>query len=84
MKSWQSEWGKFHHALRITVSENGLSEDMMVLKKETAFRHPFQWWIVVDILPLIQDRVWIAYALALVLLFCGFLSFRAVKKSWKA
>ena len=37
MKSWQSEWGRFHHALRITVSENGLSEDMMVLKKETAF-----------------------------------------------
>jgi len=51
LKSRQSEWGKFHHALQVTVSESGLSEDIMALNKEAVFRHSFQWRIVVDILP---------------------------------
>ena len=36
----------------------------MVLQKSATFEHSFEWRIVVDILPLIQNRVWIVYVFA--------------------
>jgi len=81
LKSWQSEWGKFHHALKVTVGENSLSEDMMVLQKGTLFRHSLEWRIVVDILPLIRNRVWVGYVFAVLFLLGGLLSIIAIKKT---
>ena len=33
LKSWQSDWGKFHHGLKITVGEDTLTEDIMALEQ---------------------------------------------------
>lgn len=33
LKSWQSEWGKFHHLLKITVDENLVSESMIIIHR---------------------------------------------------
>jgi predicted phosphodiesterase len=79
LKSWQSEWGKFHHALKVTVGENSLAEDIMVLKNEPLFHHSFEWRIVADILPLVQNRLWVVYGFTLACLFLGFFSFLAIK-----
>jgi predicted phosphodiesterase len=61
LKRWQSNWGKFHHGLKITVGEDTLTEDIMVLQKEVFFHHSVKWGIVVGILPLVQNRVWMVY-----------------------
>ena len=81
LKSWQSEWGKFHHAMQVTVGENGVTEDMMVLKKVGPYRHSLKWRIMVDILPLIEGRVWIVYAFAFASLWGVFFSFLALRKT---
>ena len=62
LKSWQSAWGKFHHGLKITVGEHSVTEDIMALEHGALFEHFLEWRIVVDVLPLIQDRVWVVYA----------------------
>lgn len=81
LKSWQSEWGKFHHALEVTVGEDSLTENMMVLKRETLFRRSLKWMILVGVLPLIQNRVWMVYAFVLVFIFCLIGSLIALKKA---
>jgi Icc-related predicted phosphoesterase len=81
LKSWQSEWGKFHHAMQVTVGEDGVTEDMMVLKKGGPYRHSLKWRIMVDILPLIEGRVWVVYVFAFALLWGVFFSFQAVRRA---
>jgi hypothetical protein len=61
LKSWQSNWGKFHHGLKITVGETTLAEDIMALQKDVFFHHSMDWGIVVYILPLVENRIWIMY-----------------------
>ena len=84
LKSWQSDWGKFHHGLKITVSEDTLTEDIMALPKEVIFHHSLSWWIVVDILPLLQNRIWIAYLFAFGFLGGAFGSLLALKNTGRA
>jgi hypothetical protein len=61
LKSWQSNWGKFHHGLKITVGDTTLAEDIMALQKDVFFHHSMDWGIVVYLLPLVQDRIWVLY-----------------------
>ena len=84
LKSWQSEWGKFHHAMEVTARENGLSENVMVLRKGSLCHHSLQWRIVVDILPLIQNRVWITYAFFVVFLSAAILLLIVAKNSGRS
>lgn len=81
LKSWQSDWGKFHHGLKVTVTEDSLTEDIMTLPKQVIFHHSFRWWIVVDVLPLIQNQIWIVYLFGFGFLWGAFGSLRAVKST---
>ena len=81
LKSWQSDWGKFHHGLKITVDEDGLTEDIMTLPKEVIFHHSLSWWIVVDLLPLIHNKIWTVYLFAFGFLVGAYGSLRAVRST---
>ena len=74
LKRWQSNWGKFHHGLKITVGEDTLTEDIMVLQKEVFFHHSMGWGIVVGILPLVQNRIWMVYVFLFLFSCCTALS----------
>ncbi len=82
LKSWQSTWGKFHHGLKITVSENTVTEDIMALEREAFFDHSPGWGIAVFILPLVQNRIWIVYGFGFFCLGCLVVSsWLSVKKA---
>jgi Icc-related predicted phosphoesterase len=70
LKYWQSEWGKFHHGLKITVGENSVTEDILALEHGALFEHSFRWKIAVYVLPFIQGRVWVVYAFGFFCLGC--------------
>ena len=74
LKSWQSNWGKFHHGLKVTVGETTLAEDIMALQKEVFFHHSMDWGIVVYLLPLVQNRVWRVYVFLFLFSCCTVLS----------
>jgi len=62
LKSWQSEWGKFHHLLKINVDENIITEDILVLQEEVSnFRRTFKKWTFTHLFPIIENKVWILY-----------------------
>ena len=75
LKSWQPEWGKFHHLLKITVDENLISEGMRILSGEVY--HPIRTVkksICVRLFPMIENRNWILYTLAILFLSLGIFS----------
>ena len=62
LKSWQSEWGKFHHLLKINVNESIIIEDMMILHGEVSnFSRTFKKWIFIHLFPIIENRRWLLY-----------------------
>lgn len=62
LKSWQSEWGKFHHLLKINVNESIIIEDMMILHEEVSnFSRTFKKWIFIHLFPIIENRRWLLY-----------------------
>jgi Icc-related predicted phosphoesterase len=75
LKSWQSDWGKFHHLLKINVNEDLITEDMVVFPGEAwNFRRTFKKWTFVHLFPIIENRVWILYVGLLFFLFWGIYS----------
>jgi hypothetical protein len=74
LKRWQSNWGKFHHGLKITVGEDTLAEDIMALQKDVFFHHSMDWGVVVGILPLVENRIWMVYVFLFLFSCCTALS----------
>ncbi len=66
LKKVQSEWGKFHHLLRITVDENGFSEGIMISPGTVVdIRGTLKKGMFIHFFPVIKDRGWILYLLFL-------------------
>ena len=72
LKKWQPEWGKFHHLLKITVDENRVNEGILILQGQGSnLGWVLKKWIFVRFFPVIADREWILYALAVLFLLLG-------------
>jgi hypothetical protein len=62
IKSWQPQWGRFHHILRITVDENTISEGIIVIPGEViSLSGTLRKWTFIHFSPFIKDRGWILY-----------------------
>jgi Icc-related predicted phosphoesterase len=75
LKSWQPEWGKFHHLLKITVDENLVSERMRIVRG--AVCNPIRTVkksICVSLFPMIGSRNWILCTLGILFLALGVFS----------
>ena len=68
-KPSQSEWGKFHHILRISVNENQVSEEIITAGKGNAFQDFFREMVFTKFFPMMKNRGWIPYLL--LILFSG-------------
>ena len=68
LKERQSEWGRFHHILKVTVGSNHVTEQMISPKDSVYLDDPLnEEWIFVNLFPLIQGRIWILYGTTLLL-----------------
>ena len=71
LKKWQPEWGKFHHILRITVGEDMMNEEMMILKGEVFPLSELRKWVFVHLFPILKDRDWVLYCGCILFLSLG-------------
>jgi hypothetical protein len=71
LKKWQPEWGKFHHILRITVGEDMMSEEMMILKGGVFPLSELRKWVFVHLFPPLKDRDWVPYSGVILFLSLG-------------
>ena len=72
LKSWQREWGKFHHLLKITVDEDQVTEDMMVLQRDTKnLIRTLKKWCFISLFPILSNRGWILYGFLILVLCWG-------------
>jgi hypothetical protein len=75
IKSWQPEWGRFHHILKITVDENTISEGVMILPGDvSSFIGTLKKWTFIHLFPIINHRGWILYVFVLLFLCVGIYS----------
>lgn len=70
-KSYQPEWGRFHHILRVSVDENKISEDVLTLGTRLDFENRFEEMMFTRVFPIIQNSGWILYVLCLAFLSWG-------------
>jgi hypothetical protein len=59
LKSWQSEWGKFNHILRISVAQDRISEEMITLRRHIGLEDRFEEKVFTHLFPVIQNFFWI-------------------------
>jgi hypothetical protein len=71
LKKWQPEWGKFHHLLRITVNEDMISEEMMILKGVVFPLSELRRWVCIHLFPILKERDWVLYSGVIVFLALG-------------
>jgi len=84
LKRWQSEWGKFHHLLKINVNENMILEDMLTLpKKVNTPNRTFKKWIFLNFFPIIQNSIWMLYLVFTILLILSGYSFFKFSKMFR-
>jgi len=84
LKKSQPEWGRFYHILRISVSENQISEEMITLGKESHLEDSFEREVFTKIFPIIHGRVWVIYFLFSLFLFLSIYSIIiSVRNLWK-
>ena len=77
-KQSQSAWGKFRHIIRVTVGDNQVSEELIVLNKETGLMHledNFEALMFTKLFPVIGDRLWVLYSVFCLFSFLGISSF---------
>jgi hypothetical protein len=74
LKKWQPEWGKFHHLLRITVNEDMINEEMMILKGVVSPVSELRRWVCIHLFPTLRDRDWVLYCGMILFLSLGTLS----------
>jgi len=68
LKSSQSEWGGFHHILRVNVEKNKITEEVMTMGEPWDLEDTFEEWIFIHLFPFIQSFVWMLYPVFLTLL----------------
>lgn len=61
LKETQSEWGKFHHILKVSVDEHIISENLIVLNEGIYFEDSFENRVFTYLFPIVEDRGWILY-----------------------
>jgi hypothetical protein len=83
LKETQSEWGKFHHILKVTVRPNEVNEEVIALQKEFSIEDLFEERVFVHLLPIIQDRVWIVCGFGLFIMIWGIGSLILIIKSFR-
>lgn len=71
LKSWQPEWGKFHHILKVTVDQSIISEEMITRPEKLSVDDSLEWWIWACFLPIIENRTWVVYGLFILFLSSG-------------
>ena len=75
LKSWQSEWGKFHHLLKINVDENIIIEDMLTPQEGVSnFHRTLKKCVFIHLFPIINQRSWILYVFIFLFLCVGIYS----------
>ena len=78
LKQSQPKWGKFHHIIKVTVGRNGVSEDLIVLKKDIGLMHwedSFEEIVFSELFPIVEHRGWILYGSFFFFSLLSFLSF---------
>jgi len=70
-KSYQPEWGRFHHILRVSVDENKVSEEVMTLGTKMDFKDGLGEMVFTRVFPIIGNSAWVLYVLFLVFLSWG-------------
>ncbi len=75
LKKRQSEWGKFHHILKVTVDEHIISENLLVLGGGFGFEKSFENWVFTQLFPTVQNRIWVLYVVMIIFLASGICSF---------
>jgi Icc-related predicted phosphoesterase len=83
LKETQSEWGKFHHILKVTVRPHEVTEEMIAHEKGFSIEDLFEERVFVHLLPIIQGRVWILYGVGLFVMIWGIGSFILIIKSFR-
>jgi len=83
LKETQSEWGKFHHILKITASPNGVTEEMIALQEGFSIEDLFEERVFVHLLPALQGRVWILYGFTFFIMIWGIGSLILLIKSFR-
>jgi len=81
----ETEWGKFHHLLRITVNENGFTEEMMIsADTRDDIRERLKKRMFISLFPIIEGKGWVLCFLFTCFLAWGISSviifFRLLKK----
>ncbi len=72
LKSWQPEWGKFHHLLKINVHEDMISEDMLIFKDNNIdVAREVKRFAFFNLFPIIEHRAWSLYMVSLLFLVWG-------------
>jgi hypothetical protein len=84
-KSRQSDWGRFHHILKVSIDPSTISEEALVLGERIGFADLLQEWVFIRLFPLFHHRAWLLYAAALVSfsggIFSLFLFLRSFRKA---
>lgn len=66
LKSYQPPWGKFHHILKITVDQEFMSEEIIISKGEgISLLWRLKKFIVLNLFPFLNGRLWIVYIIFL-------------------
>ena len=66
LKSWQSEWGKFHHILKVSVDQSTMVEELIALPESFSPEDWFEEKVFIRLFPILQSRGWALYGLFLV------------------
>ncbi len=84
LKKSRTEWGRFNHMLRVTVHDQGISEEIMTARDRLGWRIPFKKWVFTNLFPMLQAVSWVLYlSFGLLLgasLFSAFLFWNAVRR----
>ena len=74
LKDWQSEWGKFHHILKVTVDQSIITEQMIAVQERFSLEDSLEEGIFIHLFPLVRNRTWTLYVIAIVFLSWGIYS----------
>ncbi len=69
LKETQPEWGKFHHILRMTVGQEGVSESLIVSPREFSVEDQFRHVAFTLLFPIVDSRGLTLYGLLTIFLF---------------
>ena len=68
LKKSQSEWGKFHHILRVSVDNDKISEDLITMQETFSIEDSYENWVFLHLFPVLENRGWILYTVTSIFL----------------